>query len=410
MFKKNIFFLNSLKYIFVSGISKGLSYVLLLYFAVGDYSEQYVTILLLLSLEQILSLILPLNQSSVIYSKSISNYQNITNRLLTSSILISSLFVILFLIFKNSIYNYFQVNLVVVYVSILANMLLNSYLVYLTNFYKVIEEHGKALLIQGLLLISFLSIIISILFIKNIIIAFFLGKTIGLVIVVILVKFLKLTKFRFEIKVLSFKEIKQVANLFSVSALGWLSSLGFMNIAKLNSTPEELIKTGYILTLFNVFLLISIGVNSIYGPMIKKLLKQNEFSKAIKVKNNVLMLYFFIAILAFLIYLLALNFNFGERIDQLISMIPYVILVYIFNVFHWVAQPYYFINNKFNKYNLMNTCSYIVWIVLIIICFNYGYHNYIWFLMFIHMLKGLMSYFYARKNFMSKSHVLIKGI
>lgn len=405
MFKKNIFFLNSLKYIFVSGISKGLSYILLLYFAVGAYSEQYVTILLLLSLEQILSLILPLNQSSVIYSKSINNYQNITNRLLSSSILISLLFVVLFLIFKNSIYNYFQVNLIVVYVSILANMLLNSYLVYLTNFYKVIEEHGKALLIQGLLLISFISIIISILFVENIIVAFFLGKTIGLIIVVILVKILKLTKFRFEIKLLSFKEIKQITNLFSVSALGWLSSLGFMNIAKTHSTPDELIKIGYILNMFNVFLLISIGVNSIYGPMIKKLLKQNDLSRAIKVKNNVLMLYFFIAISTFSVYLLVANINFGGRINQLINMIPYVILVYVFNVFHWVAQPYYFVNNKFNKYNLMNTCSYIIWIILIIFCLNFGYHNYIWFLMIIHMLKGLISYFYAQKNFMNKTDV-----
>ena len=81
-------FFKSLSYIVVSGASKGLNYVLLLYLAVGQYSEQYIAILLLFSLEQILSLVLPLNQSNIIYSKSISDYKLITNKLISSSLII----------------------------------------------------------------------------------------------------------------------------------------------------------------------------------------------------------------------------------------------------------------------------------------------------------------------------------
>ena len=118
MFKNKANFLISLKYIIVSGASKGFNYILLFYFAIGVYSEQYITILLLLSLEQILSLLLPLNHSSLIYSKSITNYKLITNKMTTNSIVMVLLFVFSYIIFNNQVSDYYEVDNITVFISI----------------------------------------------------------------------------------------------------------------------------------------------------------------------------------------------------------------------------------------------------------------------------------------------------
>ncbi|TGV03843.1 hypothetical protein [Flavivirga rizhaonensis] len=277
-------------------------------------------------------------------------------------------------------------------------------MVYLTNYYKLIEEHKKALLIQGLLLITFLSIIGSIYIFKNIIVAFFLGKAIGLLIVLVIVIVFNLQKFQFKLDYLNWNEIKQILNLFSVSVLGWLSGLGFMNLAKQYSNTNELAEIGYILNVFNVFLLFSVGVNSIYGPIIRNHLMQKALNKALKIKSRVFIVYLSVGVLFFLVYILFSEFNLNQKSKAIINVVPYVLLIYIFNAFNWVSQPFYLILNKFKDYNLVNIITYLVWGFLILMCSYFEYQNYIWFLIAIHFFKGLFSYFYAKMNFMNRKY------
>ena len=300
--KNKGFLLNSLKYIAVSGASKGFNYLILLYFAIGIYSDQYVTILLLLSFEQLISLSLPLNNSSIIYSKEILNYGLITNKLITSSLLLMLFYIFVFLLIHNSIYSYFGINNYLVFISIVVSVLANAYLVYLTNYYKLIEKHNTALLLQFLFFISFISIVISIFFIENKIVAFFVGKAIGLSLILIISKILSLNFAKFKLSILTINEFKKIGNLFSVSVLGWVSGLGFMNLAKVYASSEDLITIGYILNVWNVFLLISTGVNAVYHPLIKKYVLENNISKAISVKNKTLIIYLLIASFCFLVY------------------------------------------------------------------------------------------------------------
>lgn len=403
--KKNIFFLNSLKYIIVSGASKGFNYLLLLYLAIGAYSEQYVTILLLFSLEQLLSLILPLNNPNIIYSKSILEYKLITNKLITNSILLVSIYLVIFLLFRKYFYQYFEADKMIVFFSIFFSMLINSYLVYLTNYYKLVEKHSKALLIQGLLLISFLSIVVSILLINNKVVAFFVGKTIGLFLVLIIVKFLKLNLTKYKFITLNKDELKKIFNLLSVSILGWVSGLGFMNVAKIYSSPEELLKIGYVLTICNVFLLISISINSVYNPLVKKYLIQGDINKTLKIKTNTLLIYLSIALLSFLLYYILYNtINFSHKIQEVSEMIPYSILIFVFSIFQSVVHPFYLINDKFKCFNLINIFSYILWVLIIVVCTYFGYENYIWFLITIYFLKAGIAYVYAKQYFMNKKH------
>jgi len=153
-------------------------------------------------------------------------------------------------------------------------------------------------------------------------------------------------------------------------------------------------------------LLISIGVNSIYSPLIKKHLTKNELNIGLKVKSKTLAIYLLIAGVVTLFYVLLINvgFVFSEKIEKVLSVVPYAILLFVFNIFHWVAQPFYMVNNKFSKYNIINISSYMGWVILIMICSYFGFQKYIWFLIGIHMIKGLLSYFYARKYFMKRNY------
>lgn len=201
--QKTQFLSNSLKYIFVSGISKGFNYLILLYFAVGIYTEQYITILLLLSFEQLLSLTLPLNNSSIIYSKKIEDYGLITNKLISSSLLLTLVYVLGFFLIRDQIYKYFNINEILIFISIFISIIINAYLVYLSNYYKLVEKHNSALLIQLFFLISFISIVAFIFVIENKILAFFLGKTTGLLLILIFLKAFKLDLIKFKFKLLT---------------------------------------------------------------------------------------------------------------------------------------------------------------------------------------------------------------
>lgn len=401
--KKLIFFLKSFKYIIVSGASKGFNYLLLLYLAIGDYTDQYIIILLLLSLEQILSLLLPLNNSNIIYSKSISKYELITNKLISNSLILVFIYIILLIVFKDVVYNYFETNNLLIFISIIVNVLINSYLVYLTNYYKLVEKHQTALLIQALLLISFASILVSVFILENKVIAFFVGKSIGLVLILIIISFLSLNLSKYSFALLNIKELKKMSNLLSVSVLGWVSGLGFMNIVKVYAASDELLKVGYILNICNVFLLISIGVNSVYNPLIKKYLIQNNVKKALRIKTNTLLIYLSIVVLSFIIYFMIYNV-FSIKIEKALSVVPYAILIFLFSAFQSVVHPFYLITDRFKNFNYINILSYVVWGLIILLCSYFGYDNYILFLVIIYLLKASFAYFYAKNIFMHKSY------
>lgn len=397
------FFFNSLKYILVSGFSKGFNYLILLYFAVGIYSEQYVTILLLLSLEQLLSLLLPLNNSNIIYSKNILIYDKITNKLISSSFLIIAIYLLFFLLFRQNFYNYFETENNLIFLSIFISILINAYMVYLTNYYKLVEEHNKALLIQFLYFISFIAIITAVFVFDNKILAFFLGKSIGLIVMLILVKILKLDITKFKPNYLNLEEWKKIINLFSVSILGWLSGLGFMNLAKLYAAPENLVTIGYILNLWNVFLLISTGINSVYNPLIKKYLLQDNFVKAKNSKNKVLFIYVVVSLFVLFAYYLVDATSVLEsynKVNEVFSVLPYTILIFLISAFYYVIHPFYLANDKFGTFNRINIISHLLWGSLILILTYLNLKNYIWFLVFLYFFKCITLYIYAQIKLM----------
>jgi hypothetical protein len=399
--QKTQFLSNSLKYIFVSGISKGFNYLILLYFAVGIYTEQYITILLLLSFEQLLSLTLPLNNSSIIYSKKIEDYGLITNKLISSSLLLTLVYVLGFFLIRDQIYKYFNINEILIFISIFISIIINAYLVYLSNYYKLVEKHNSALLIQLFFLISFISIVAFIFVIENKILAFFLGKTTGLLLILIFLKAFKLDLIKFKFKLLTLDEVKKIANLFSVGILGWISGLGFINLAKMYASPENLITIGYVLNLWNIFLLISIGINAVYHPLIKKQIINNKIAKAKKLKNKALIIYLFIGLLFFMSYLIIQKTEMlvlYPKINAIFSVIPYTIILFVFSVFYYVIHPFYLANDKFGIFNILNIISYAVWVFVMLIGVHFGFKNYLYFLFLLYFLKSIFLYIYAEKK------------
>lgn len=397
------FFLNSLKYIVVSGISKGLNYLILLYFAVGIYSEQYITILLLLSLEQLLGLFLPLNNSNIIYSEKVSQYKEITNKLISTSLIIMFVYVLFIYLFKNFTYEYFGVSNIFIFISILFNVFVNGYLVYLTNYYKLVEEHNKAFIVQALFFISFIIILTFALFFDNKIEAFFIGKAIGFLIIFLILKTLKLGFKKIYFLVLDKLEFKKMLNLFSISILGWVSGLGFINLAKIYASPEMLVRIGYILNLWNVFLLIGIGINSVYYPMVKKCIIENNFNKVIKTKKTTLFIYLGIVLVSYLFFLLIQKMNLLNnltKVNIVFLEIPNAILLFMFSVFHYVIHPFYMVKDRFGTFNLLNIISYVLWICIVVLGTYFDYGNFIIFLVLLYFLKSILLYIYGEKNLM----------
>ena len=395
------FFLNSLKYIIVSGASKGLNYLILLYFAVGIFSEQYVTILLLLSLEQLLNLLLPLNNPTIIYSKTVVDYNKITNKLISTSFLFLCFYIVSFWFFKESIFRYYGVSSLIIFSCILFNVFTNGYIFYLTNFYKLIEDHDKALKVQSLYFISFLSILIFSLILENKVLAFFLGKSVGFLIIIILTKLFKfnITKFRF----LNFtvNEWKKMLNLFSISILGWISGLGFINLAKIYSTPEIVLRIGYILNLWNVFLLIGIGVNSVYHPLIKKHITDKIPDIANKIKHKTLLLYLGISLCAYIIYYTLNYINlFGNypEIQKVFVEIPNTLILFVISAFYYVIHPFYLVYDKFKTFNLLNISAFVFAVFITFTGTFNGYNNYIIYLILLYFFKSSFLYIYGEKK------------
>ncbi|MEO9571762.1 MAG: hypothetical protein ABJH82_11905 [Polaribacter sp.] len=276
-------------------------------------------------------------------------------------------------------------------------------MVYLTNYYKLIEEHNKALLIQFLYFISFIVIITAVFIFENKILAFFLGKSVGLILMLILVKIFKLDIIKFKPIYLDLEEWKKIINLFSVSVLGWLSGLGFMNLAKLYADPENLVTIGYILNIWNFFLLISTGINSVYNPLIKKYILQDKFIKAKASKNNVLLIYIAVSFLVLCAYY-AINFT-GilesySKVDEVYSVLPYTILIFLISAFYYVIHPFYLANDKFGVFNRINIVSHLLWGSFILVLTYLDLKNYIWFLVFLYFFKCVSLYVYAQIKLM----------
>ncbi|MEN8775964.1 MAG: hypothetical protein ABF263_00445 [Polaribacter sp.] len=192
-------------------------------------------------------------------------------------------------------------------------------------------------------------------------------------------------------------------NLFSVSVLGWISGLGFMNLAKIYASPENLITIGYILNIWNVFLLLSTGINAVYHPLVKKYIIQNRLDKAKVVKVKTFFIYLSITFLVYITYFLIDTlaiFKEYEKINAVFSVIPYTLLLFLFSIFYYVTHPFYLANDKFGIFNSLNIFSHALWFLLVIILSFFGYENYIWFLVFLYFLKSITLFIYAEKKLM----------
>ena len=398
---KNLF--NTLKYIFISGISKGLTYLLLFVFALKFSSSDYINLLLLISFEQFLNIILPLNNTNIIYSEKIHDYQTITNKLTSSSILLVIFFVFTYYFTGSYIADYFNNSNYLLYLSIFINVFFNGYFTYLISLLKIKEKHSAALHVQSLYFIIFISIIISLFIFNNKLFAYFVGKTFGFILMLVIVKYLKLNPVNnFRFKRLNTRETKIIINLISIGILGWISGLGFMNLAKIYASGDILIRLGYILNIWNVFLLISIGINSVYFPKVKKHIINNNLKVAISIKFKMLAIYLAISLLFYILYLIykssgLLEINSNDKLNDIILEFPNAILLFALTSFYYTINPFYLIKDKFATFNILIIISFIFWALVILLCSFFNMSNFILFLILLYAIKSITLYLFGFK-------------
>ena len=180
-----------------------------------------------------------------------------------STILVqTTVFIILIVLFRNSLFTYFNHSNLFTYLSIIFNAVLFNSFRLNSSYSQIIENHKKAIIYRSFPF--FIAFLFSLLFVwkfQDKILGFFIGKTVGFIIFWIGAN--KVTSINLQLKfdVKIFKNIfSRTKFLFSNAWLGWLTGIGFINVAKvLIDEQSEIAKFGYALNIYSIFLLLGYG-------------------------------------------------------------------------------------------------------------------------------------------------------
>lgn len=192
---------------------------------------------------------------------------------------------------------------------------------------------------------------------------FFLGKVIGYLLSLIFFLTWKnrIIQLSFFINMSLLKDFsKRAIYLFFIGLLGWLSGYGFMNIGKLVLTDVSLVKLGYTINVWMVFLLAANGINSVFEPRLKIIFDAN-IKAAVKFARKVHFLYILLITGIFLIYFLMVSTDLkNSDIGQIIDVIPYALLIFFSQSFHYVSTPFYYFTDNYRSLSNVTLISSIL--------------------------------------------------
>lgn len=412
---KNLFFnrsgsrLDSLYYTIFEALSKGGSQILLIIIASLISKELYLTIMLLISFEALITMLYLSYYADILYSFRKNRSKQAIANALDTSLIQYTIFIIIFLIFKEQINAYFNYNLNTLIFLILGNGLISNIVRFYSVSFQIELKHYKAIKFKSIPFFSSFILSLFLFFLmQDKVLAFFLGKFIGMLIFFIYVliseKGYKLiftsNKYYFG---LTFKRAKYS---FVIALLGWGANLGFLNFAKIySSSTSQVVLLGLLLNLFTLLLLFSNGINQVYVPELKQKLSFSlsageTYSK--KVHNVYIMLSILFAVLVTIVLL------FKEYFMELIPNVKDIFsggylyltaLLFFINSFHWVAAPYLMIMDKYKNYfNIIWVLNAIAWLLIIILLFIFGFNNFLFFYFIIKIVDSLGIYLYVKNH------------
>lgn len=370
----------SIYYTIFESLSKGGNYVLLMAIAFLIDSDLYVKIILLLSFEALITMLYFSYNSDVLFALS----QNKKERYIaysydTSIIQCVLLFVILFAL-KTYISRYFEYDVTYILIFIIGNGALSNIFRFQSLSFQIDHQHNQALKFKSIpFFLSFIFCLILILLCKDKVLAFFVGKFIGYLLFFLYVIFyenIKANFFSTSLLMLSFM-LRRAKYSFLIAFLGWGTSLGFMNYAKLTDKNNTyLITLGLLINMFSILLVFANGINQVVAPNLRSMLRINK-EEAVSYIRRIHLLYFSITIiLVVLIAIIKSSFSvltfLTPEIEHFLSTNYLYILPVIFFAasFSWISGPIYVILDKFKQYsNNMVALNILGWMVIILLSY-----------------------------------------
>ena len=348
---------NALLYMIFEGLAKGGNRLILLYIAYALDADAYLTFLLLFSFGTLLPVFVLSNYHSVLYIL-IGKYrrEQVFSSILTMTMSKVLLFIVLIFLFRTWLYDYFNYHYLYTYIAIAISAFFFVYFTFLLVYHQLEEQHGQAIYLMSLpFFTAFLGALAGVTLFEDKVAGFFIGKSAGFLIVFFyfLLKD-KLFTLNFSIDKAFVKQYLSRSKFLFLTALsGWLSGYGLLNIGKLVSTTENVVRYGYLLNLYMLFVLIANGINQVYAPRIRKLYAEN-LGKARSLSKTILLLYFGIGILAYGAFLVLEHFQYllDDKIISMLSVFPYAVVVFLIASFSYISSVYICTTDSYKHFSL----------------------------------------------------------
>lgn len=364
--------------------------------------------MLLISFEALITMLYLSYYADILYSFRKNRSKQAIANALDTSFLQYLILVVTYLIFREKINAYFNYNLDLLIYILCANGLISNIIRFYSVSFQIELKHTKAILFKSIpFFSSFVCSVVLFFLMNDKVLAFFLGKFIGMLFffIYILIKekgyklFFSFNKYYFG---LTFKRAKYS---FVISFLGWSSNLGFLNFAKVYSNSStDILLLGIMLNLFTLLLLFSNGINQVYVPQLRI-----KLSTSFSVGNNYSTRVHFIYIILSIIFACLITIVLFFR-NQLMSYLPnlgeifnggylYLIaLLFFINSFHWIATPYLMILDKYKNYfYVIVILNLISWILIVALLFIFGLNNFLFFYFIIKIIDSIGIYLYVKK-------------
>jgi hypothetical protein len=370
----------SLLYIIFEALSRG-GNTLIFFIGASLLSKQdYLNLLTLFSLETLILNFCPFFYNEIYY-KLIDLFEKtkLIYNIFYYSIIYTLILVLIYFIFIKSINIYLDSNFLII-LSIIVSSFIRIIYQNKSTFFQIDEHHKKAIKNKALpFFISFIGGLIGFFVFKDKITFFFVGRTIGLLILVLFEndffpkREIILGKFKLD-KLILLSILKRSFLMIVKGVTAWALGYGLISILKNNYPENTVFSIGLILNLWTLFLLISNGINSVYVPKFRNLFLNNGNFK--QLENSTLKQYFLIVLICLAFYVILLypaSKNLVIKIPNLkqyYDIFHYVILIFIAQIFQFISTPYYYV---YDKFNIQSSISIITSIISICFVYFYGY-------------------------------------
>lgn len=365
--------------------------------------------MLLISFEAFITMFYLSYYSDILYSFRKNRSEQAIANALDTSFFQYIIFILIYIVFREKINEYFNYNLDLLIFILCANGLISNIIRFYSVSFQIELKHSKAIMYKSIPFFSSFVCSVTLFFLMDDkILAFFLGKFVGMLFFFIYILIVEegyklIFRFNKHYFGMTFKRAKYS---FVIAFLGWASNLGFLNFAKIYSkSSSDILLLGLMLNLLTLLLLFSNGINQVYVPQLKL-----KISTSLKLAQNyskrVHFLYFILSIVFSCFIVIILIFK-----NQLISYLPnlreifngsylhLITLLFFINSFHWIASPYLMILDKYKNYfNIIVALNIISWVFILVLLFIFGLNNFLFYYFVIKIIDSIGIYLYVKKN------------